>query len=68
MNDLANQELNNCEIFLRAVLALEGEEASQIRWSQCQRHEWAAYKWDAKNEEIRLRNPHSLKVVDLTKR
>lgn len=45
--DLADQELNQAEIFLRAVLLFTDEPTSNDMWERCKRHEWADYVWDA---------------------
>ena len=46
-NDFADLELNQAEIFLRAILAFSDEQASNGMWQECHRHEWADWIWDA---------------------
>ena len=45
-------DLQQCEIFLRAILALSGPEAAEAMWQDCRRHEWYSWDWDSTQERI----------------
>lgn len=53
------QDLENCETFLRAILAFAGEQASNVMWEECRRHEWYNWEWNTIRGEIVRKDENS---------
>jgi hypothetical protein len=55
-------DLQRCEEFLLIILDLFDAETSDKVWEKCDRHEWHAWRWDAQEGQMVLRDSENVQI------